>query len=511
MAVILILIFFILFLLYMEGTKNFKYWDKKGIPYCRPIPFFGNSFRKYLGKISPTDQMTEIYRNFPEAKCVGCFESVHPALVLRDPQLIKHVLVADFLHFYPKGINMHQTEPLLNNIFSADGDLWKVLRQKLTVGFTTSKLKAMYPVLQQQADRLEKIVYEATAKCEEVDVRDLMARFTTDAIVACGFGVDENSLNDESSIFRKLGKRIFDIKLRDQLVFASKFIATDTFKHFRIFAPEIEDYITNIVKSIIKARDYKPIGRRDFIDLLLELRNKQTLIGGSLTKLDENGLPEKCEIGFDDSLLIAQAFILFAAGYETSAATLSFTMNQLAYNPEVQKKCQVEIDSVLKEHGEISYEAVMKMKYLEMVFKEGLRMYPPIGFFVRQCAKKYTFPETNLTIDKGISVFIPVQAIQNDEKHFEEPHQFIPERFDPNNMNNIKKYTYLPFGDGPRICLGMRLGILESLLALATILRKYTIVPSVNSRRNLITDPTIALVQNIKGGIPLKFVPRATQ
>lgn len=442
-------------MLYKQGTKNFKYWDNKGIPYDRPIPFLGNSLRKYLGKISPTDHMTEIYRKFPQAKCVGYFESVYPALVLRDPQLIKHVLVADFLHFYPKGMNIHQIEPLLNNLFSADGDLWKVLRQKLSLAFTTCKLKTMYPVLQQQANRLEAIVREVTSKCEEVNVRDLIARFTIDVIVASGFGVDENSLNNESSIFRKLGKRIFEVKLRDQLVFAAKFIAMDTFKNFKLFAPEIEDNITNIVKSIIKARDHKPIGRRDFIDLLLELRDKQTLIGTSMTKRDESGSPEPCKIRFDDSLLIAQAFILFAAGYETSSATISFTMNQLAYNPEIQKKCQAEIDSVLKEHGEMCYEAVMQMKYLEMVFKEGLRMYPPIGFFVRQCAKKFTFPETNLTIDKGIVILIPVQAIQNDEKYFEEPHQFIPERFDPENVNNVKQYTYLPFGDGPRICLGM--------------------------------------------------------
>ncbi|XP_026742005.1 cytochrome P450 6B7-like [Trichoplusia ni] len=505
---IVIAIILICILLYIQGTKNFKYWEKKGIQYCKPTPFFGNSLRKYLRKISPTDQLAEIYRNFPGQKCVGCFESNHRSLVLRDPQLIKHVLVTDFLNFYPKGMNIHETEPLMNNLFSADGDLWKVLRQNMSVAFTTGKLKSMFPVLLDQAKSLDEVVLKCSENDQEIDVRDLMARYTTDAIAACGFGVDANSLNDETSIFRKLGKRIFNVNLRDYLVFMLKFLATDTFKYLNFFAPEVEKKIYGIVNSVKEARNGKPIGRKDFMDILLEMHNKKTIIGESLTKRDENGVPEKCEIVLNSELLTAQAFILFGAGYETSAASISFVLNQLAYNKEIQEKCQKEIDTVLEKHGKICYEAISEMKYLEMVFKEGLRMFPPIGFLIRKCAREYTFPDTNLTIDKGVVVLIPLQAMQNDEKYFEEPDKFIPERFHPDNAREMKQFSFLPFGAGPRACIGQRFGILGSLTGLATILSKYTVVPSMNSRRKLMTDPTIALVQNIKGGIPLKFVKR---
>lgn len=450
-VVILISLFFIL--LYYKGTKNFHYWEKKGIKYCKPVPFFGNSFKKYFRCISPTDQLADIYRSYPEEKCVGFFEANHQALVLRDPELIKRVLVTDFQHFYPKGMNMHQTEPLMNNLFSADGDLWRLLRQKLSVAFSTGKLKSMFPVLLEQAARLEKIVCDASENYEEVDVRDLAARFTTDSIVACGLGVDTNSLNDDSSVFRKLGKRIFDIKLRDQLVFMSKCIAPDTFKDFKFFAPEIESVITEIVKSIFETRKNKGIDRRDFIDVLLQLQSKKCLTGASF-KRDENGVPEQCEVVLDDMLLIAQAFILFAAGYETTGAAMSYALHELAYNQDIQKKCQKEIDEVLKKHGKMCYEAVCDMKYLEMTLKESLRMYPPIGFLIRQCAANYTFPETGMSIDRGVTVLIPLQAIHNDEKYFEQPDKFIPERFDSVKAERINKFSFLPFGAGPRTCLG---------------------------------------------------------
>lgn len=85
-----------------------------------------------------------------------------------------------------------------------------------------------------------------------------------------------------------------------------------------------------------------------------------------------------------------------------------------------------------------------------------MRMYPPLGFISRKSAKKYTFPNTNVTIDEDVLICVPVMALHNDEQYFPEPKKFKPERFHPNNVGNIKKYTYLPFGDGPRACIGKK-------------------------------------------------------
>lgn len=89
-----------------------------------------------------------------------------------------------------------------------------------------------------------------------------------------------------------------------------------------------------------------------------------------------------------------------------------------------------------------------------VLFVEALRMYPSLPFLDRRCVDNYTIPETDITIDKGTTVMIPVLGLHYDEEFFPEPNKFDPERFNDENIRNIKPYTYLPFGDGPRNCLG---------------------------------------------------------
>lgn len=116
---------------------------------------------------------------------------------------------------------------------------------------------------------------------------------------------------------------------------------------------------------------------------------------------------------------------------------------------------QDEIDRVLKKHdGKLCYDAVKEMVYLEWVFKEGMRMFPSLGFLLRRCTKPYTFSDLTFTIDKDTKVLIPLQSMHNDPKYFKDPEVFRPERFSPDEFDSIKKFVYLPFGDGPRACIG---------------------------------------------------------
>ncbi|XP_063370725.1 probable cytochrome P450 6a13 [Cydia amplana] len=137
----------------------------------------------------------------------------------------------------------------------------------MTPAFTSGKLKAMFPLIVERTERLQR---SAVAKLgSEVDVRNLMARYTTDFI---GFGLDTDSISDETSTFRKLGKRTFTFTIREELMFFLKEVATEVFKNFEYLAPEIERNTVALVKGIMEQRNYKPSGRNYFIDLLLELK-----------------------------------------------------------------------------------------------------------------------------------------------------------------------------------------------------------------------------------------------
>ncbi|XP_063623026.1 cytochrome P450 6a2-like [Cydia splendana] len=500
-----------LILLYFYGTRTFGYWEKRGVKHDAPVPFFGTAKRQFLQQISLADIYHEMYQKYPSERFVGYYLMTTPVLILRDPELVKHVLVSDFNHFSSRNVfplDKHP-EPLLKNLITCEGDLWKLLRQRLTPAFTTGKLKAMFPLIVARAEKLQRVAAEAAASGAEVDVRDLMARYTTDFIGACGFGIDTDSLNDKNSMFRKLGTRIFRQERRDMIVAILKFSMPSLMTNFHFFAPEIENVMMKLVKTITQERDYKNSGRNDFIDSLLDLKEKGKMIGESLVHKKADGTPCVAEIEMDDDIVVAQVFVFFAAGFETSSSATSYTLHELAHHPEHQRRCQEEIDAVLARHdNKLSYDAVKEMKFLEMCFSEGMRLFPSLGALQRMCVRAYTIPGTDVTIDPGVNIIVPVKSLHLDLQYFQDPEEFRPERFHPDNVSAIDKYTYLPFGTGPRACIGERLGYMQSLAGLAALLSHFSVAPSISTRRKPIIDTKVVGVQRVKGGLPLALIAK---
>ncbi|XP_041987650.1 cytochrome P450 6B6-like [Aricia agestis] len=506
-----ILIVLVFLTLYLYGKRNHDYWRLRGVKYEEPMVFFGGNLRPALDGMSYSERYAAIHKKYENEKYVGLFKGNSPALLVRDPELIKHVLSSDFKNFHFRGLNPNEEviEPLFHNIFTIDGDTWKLTRQKMTPAFTSGKLKAMFPLILQGAAKLVKMLDEVATAGAEVDVRDLMARYTTDFIGAVGFGVDSNSLNDENSDFRKLGKRISMFTKRDTLVAVLKMSLPNIFKNLRFIAPEVERKTTSIVRQILAQRNFQPSNRNDFVDFMLELKQKGTIVGESIDKVNADGSPAMVELEVDERLITAQIFLFFLAGFETSSSASSFLLHNLAYHPECQARCQREIDDVLEKYdGKLSFDAVKEMKFTEMCLKEALRILPSPGFLHRKCTRPYTLPGTDLTIDKDVAIVISAQGLHHDERYFDEPEQFRPDRFDPERGDKIPKYAYMPFGEGPRSCIGERMGIMQSLAGVATVLRHFTVVPAESSVRTPRIDPRSGITQNILGGLPLAIRKR---
>ncbi|XP_023936448.2 cytochrome P450 6B7-like [Bicyclus anynana] len=497
----------VLFILY--GVRNFGYWKKRGIKHDIPLPYVGNNLRNFLQRSSIAMMATELYKKYPDEKVVGFYRSTVPELLIRDPNLVKRILVTDFQHFYARGFNTHKTaiEPLLKNLFFADGDLWRLIRQRFGTAFSTAKIRAMFPFITERAEKLQ-LLAEEVESLEYYDVRELMARYTTDFIGACGFGINMDSLNNENSEFRRLGKRIFYRTPRDAAAAALKYMFPELCKNIHLLAPDLEESVIALVRHILQARNYTPCGNNDFIDLLLELKEKGNISVESLEERDENGVAKVVELKLDDLLLIAQVFVFFGAGFETSSTTSSFTLHQLAFNPDHQRKVQKEIDRVLLKHGnKITYESVNEMHYLEKAFYEAMRMYPAVGFLFRKCTTpNYTFPELGLTIDKDVKVIIPIQAFQRDEKYFYEPDVYNPDRF--TSAQDLKTNYFMPFGEGPRACIAARLGKVLSMAGIAAVLQKFNVEPCEKSVLEPLPDPMAIVSEGFIGGLPLKLRKR---
>lgn len=156
-------------------------------------------------------------------------------------------------------------------------------------------------------------------------------------------------------------------------------------------------------------------------------------------------------------MIVAQSGAFLIGGFETSSTTLSFCMYELAKNPLVQEKLKVEISEMFAktENDEITYDIVQKMEYLNMVFQEATRMYPPNPYLERRCVEEYSLePFAKFVVQKETQVIIPIYAIQRDPNYFPNPTQFDPERFSQENKTHVLPYTLMSFGSGPRRCLG---------------------------------------------------------
>jgi len=185
---------------------------------------------------------------------------------------------------------------------------------------------------------------------------------------------------------------------------------------------------------------------------------------------------------YEGDVLVAQAAFFFLAGFETSSATMSFSLYNLAKNPEIQKKVREEIKNVLKKsNGEITYEAVSEMEYLSAIIYETTRLYPVIAFLDRECTppageEGYSLkPYGNFVIPKGMPIYISLHGLHTDPKYFPNPLTFDPDRFLTKNKQNMIQYTYLGFGSGPHYCIGERLAILQSKMGLVNILKNYRV------------------------------------
>ncbi|XP_030037523.2 cytochrome P450 6B2-like [Manduca sexta] len=512
----ILIITFVLFLyaLYVFSTKNHNYWKKRNIKHDPPIPLFGNHFVNQFGYKSITQVATELYNRYPEEKVVGYYQGTTPLLLVRDLEIVRRILTADFSHFYLRGLGRNpDVEPIFTNLFHTEGDSWKLLRQRLTPTFTTAKLKAMFPLVVECAKKLQGVAEGVAKRNESCDVRELVARFTTEFIGACGFGINMDTINNEKSMFRNLGKLITSSR---SLGLIAKYMLWENFPYVRKFLyvgdRRIEESIVEILQQIRKKRNYKPSGRNDFIDLLLELEAQGKITGESIEKRNSDGTPKCIEMDMDMNCMVGQVFVFFAAGFETSSSASSYTLHQLAYNPDIQRQVQENIDEVLnKYNGELCYDAIAEMKLLSMAFKEAMRMFPSLGVLSRVCARRYTIPELNNTIDPGVKILIPLEGIQNDEKYFTNPKEFRPQRFSPEAMKEQQKFSYMSFGEGPRACIGARLGEMQSLAGLAAILHKFTVEPAPSSRLEVQIDTTMNVIQKLEGGLYLTLKSRKSK
>lgn len=215
----------------------------------------------------------------------------------------------------------------------------------------------------------------------------------------------------------------------------------------------------------MEIRRRENIYRPDMIDILMQVREGtvQPNSDGKITASPNGSATNKAEVPiWSDYELVAQCFLFFVAGFDSSSTALAFAAYELVANPQIQQRLYEECATTnTRLNGDvITYDELQKMTYLDQFVSEVLRHWPANIRLDRQCIKDYVVDDGNglrFHVDKGRSVIIPVYGIHHDPKYFDEPHIFNPERFSNENKRKITPGTYIPFGVGPRNCIGMSL------------------------------------------------------
>ncbi|ECK7627027.1 cytochrome P450 [Campylobacter jejuni] len=399
--------------------------------------------------------------------------------VINDTKEVKRMMV-DEVREFPKSAFLHELlSPLLGeSIFTTNGEVWKKQRELLRPSFEMTRINKVFNLMSEAvADMMDRFSKYPNHAVIEVD--EAMTFITADVI----FRTIMSSKLDEEK-----GKKI----LNAFVTFQEQSVHTAMRRMFRFpkwlsyvlgdrKRAKAGDVIRQVLSDIIKPR-YDTADNTEFEDIL-----------GSLLLVVDADTNKR----FSFEEILDQVAMLFLAGHETTASSLTWTLYLLSLYPKEQEKAYEEITQVLQ-GGVIEISHLRQFKYLTNIFKESLRLYPPVGFFARE-AKKDTQVRDKL-IKKGSGVVIAPWLIHRHEEFWTNPHGFNPSRFE----GEYKKDAYLPFGVGERICIGQGFAMQEAILILANILKTYKL----ELEEGFVPDVVGRLTVRSANGMRIKFSKR---
>lgn len=335
--------------------RHLNYWKERGIPHDKPSLIEGN-----MQGLLRTRSFGQIYKEmYLKFKSTGPFAGFHyfiqPAALILDIDLVKNILIKDFSNFTNRGFYCNEKDdPLSGHLFFLEGEKWRSLRKKLSPTFTSGKMKFMYPTMLRVADQFAEVFTEMVEKNSIVEIKEMLARFTTDIIGHCAFGIKCNSLKDPNAEFRIMGRRSLIERRHNDIITGLVMSMPNLARRlgFRLTTDDVHNFFMRTVRETVQYREQNGIQSNDFFNSLMEIKKYQT----------NDQLK-----GLTIEQMAAQAFVFFLAGFETSSTAMGFALYELALNPLVQDKLRQEINDCFAKHKKFTYECLQDMPYMDQV------------------------------------------------------------------------------------------------------------------------------------------------
>ncbi|KAJ8728455.1 hypothetical protein PYW08_016840 [Mythimna loreyi] len=528
--IVLIWVAVLIAVLALYLRQVYSSFSRKGIKHLKPVPLLGNMAGILIRSRHFAEDISLQYNSFPKERFVGSYMFILESILLRDIDLIKKIGVKDFEHFLDHRPIFSSSDTILSRIlFALEGQEWKDMRSSLSPAFTSSKMRMMVPFMVEVGDRMigsiQKKIKNSESGYIDIECKDLTTRYTNDVIASCAFGLKVDSHNDVDNEFYAMGNVAATFNFRQTLksIFSGTMPQLAKALKVEIFTGESKKFFRTIILDTIANREKNNIIRPDMIHLLMEAKkgklthedNKSSDEAAGFATVEESAVGQKkINRVWSDDDLVAQAVMFFIAGFETVSSGLSFLLYELALNPDIQERLAQEIkETDTKNSGKLHFNTIQHMPYMDMVISESLRMWPPGLSLDRICTKDYNLGKPNenaekdVIIPKGTPVFVPVLAIHRDPQYFPNPDKFDPERFSDTNKHKFQASAYMPFGIGPRNCIGSRFALSEMKVMAYQILLHFEVSPC---EKTTIPAKLDRKTFNLKleGGHWLRFRPR---
>ncbi len=430
----------------------------KQVPGPKGQPIFGNLRDYQEDTLGYERRLMEQYGDVVHVSFAG-----RHAYLISNPDDVRKVLVEEAQNFHKAPIYRILLSRFLGNgLLTSEDDFWKRQRKLAQPAFHTKRIQAY-------ADTMVDYTRRTLDSWEDGQVRIVnqdMMRLTLSIVVKTLFNTE---IGEEANRIGEALTTVLDATTEGvQSVFQMlpEWVPIPRNIRNRRGVRQMDAIIMRIVEE-------RQASNEDTGDLLSMLLLAQDDDGNRMTSKQ----------------LRDEAVTLVLAGHETTANALTWTWWLLSQHPEIEAKLHEEVDRVLGDHMP-TLEDLRKLEYTEMVFKESMRLYPPIPSIGRMPLVPVELG--GYTLPSGAIVMISPHVIHHDARWWENPDEFRPERFSKENEKEIPRYAYLPFGGGPRVCIGNSFAQMEAVLLLATIARQYQLRPSPVDQE-VIPDPKLTL------------------
>jgi cytochrome P450 len=397
-----------------------------------------------------------------------------PLYLINHPDLIERVLVTDNRNFIKdKGMRIRSLRRLFGNgLLTSEGEFWIRQRRLAQPAFHRERIAGYGEVMVESTERM----INNWRPGETRDIHQDMMHLTLEIVVKTLFGGDSSV--ESNDVGQALDVIANHFASQSVYVMPLSFLPTPGQLRLERAIKQLE----KIIHQILRMRRDRLQERNDLLTLLLQARDED---GSRMT----------------DQQLRDEVMTLFLAGHETTALALSWSWYLLAQHPEVERKLVDELKATLN-GSSLTVADLRRLRYTEMVVKESMRLYPPAWVLGREAIRG--FEMDGYSIPSGAQLMISLWLMHRDPRYFDQPEEFRPERWASEQIKQLPKYAYFPFGGGPRLCIGNSFAMMEATMILATIAQRFHLELATSHR--VLPLPSITL--RPKNGVTVFVIPR---